>query len=132
MHPSIKSVKFTPDAKPGELNPTTQPAAKSGETRFTPSPWMICRTRTDGGAPIIVGRRRRDQSEREVAKALFHNGSDDPEVHANAHLIAAAPDLYAALAALVPADFDEHPGDFSKEWHVARAALALARGEAVS
>jgi hypothetical protein len=63
----------------------------------TPEPWMICRTRTDGGAPIIVGRRGRDGMEREVAKALFHNGSEDPEVHANARRIVHAVNNFDAL-----------------------------------
>lgn len=36
--------------------------------------------------------------------------------------------LLAALKALVPADFDEHPGDFMPEWHAARAAIAEAEG----
>lgn len=47
----------------------------------------------------------------------------------DAHQIAASPALYDALAKLVPDDFDEHPDDFMPEWHEARAALALARGE---
>ena len=43
-----------------------------------------------------------------------------------AHLIAAAPDLLAALKALVPPDFDEHPQDFAQPWHDAVAALRKA------
>ena len=45
---------------------------------------------------------------------------------ANARLIAAAPNLLAALKALVPIDFDEHPQEFAPEWHAARAAIAKA------
>lgn len=46
---------------------------------------------------------------------------------ADAHLIAAAPDLYAALELAL----DELDGNSIKDWgHAARAALAKARGEA--
>ncbi len=51
----------------------------------------------------------------------------DSEAYAN--LIAAAPDLYEALVALVGEDFYKHPGDFAEDWHRAAAALAKARGE---
>ncbi len=46
----------------------------------------------------------------------------------DARLIAAAPDLLAALRKLVPTNFDDHPQDFMPEWHEARAALAKANG----
>jgi hypothetical protein len=51
-------------------------------------------------------------------------------IMANARLIAAAPDLLAALEALVPADMLEHPHDFGPDWHTARRAIARAKGEA--
>jgi hypothetical protein len=51
-----------------------------------------------------------------------------PEVVANARLIAAAPDLFEALAGLIPPDFDDHPLDFSSDWQKARVALAHAGG----
>lgn len=38
-------------------------------------------------------------------------------------------ELLAALKALVPEDFDQHPQDFAPEWHKARAAIAKARGD---
>lgn len=52
------------------------------------------------------------------------------ETEFNASLIAAAPDLLAALEALVPADMLEHPHDFGPDWHAARRAIARAKGEA--
>ncbi|MCI2243828.1 hypothetical protein L3067_04295 [Xanthomonas sp. PPL568] len=54
-----------------------------------------------------------------------------PKVHdANAHLIAAAPDLYEALANMVKAaEFEDWDGR-SEEYTAAVFALAKARGEA--
>lgn len=50
----------------------------------------------------------------------------------DAVLIAASKQMLAALVALVPADFDEHPGDFTEEWHAARAAIARATSKEAS
>ena len=58
----------------------------------TKGPWEVDWERTDGGAPIVVGTSWLG-SERVVAKVCFYNGSEDPEVKANARLIAAAPDM---------------------------------------
>lgn len=62
-------------------------------TSFTPGPWTWDKRESAGGAPVIGTDRRR------VATVWFHNGSDDPEVHDNARLIAASPTLLAACAA---------------------------------
>jgi hypothetical protein len=51
------------------------------------------------------------------------------EATANAQLIAAAPELYEALAALAGPEIDEHPDDYALEWRRARVVLAKARGE---
>ena len=57
----------------------------------------------------------------------YREGKRDP-YEANAHLIAAAPALLEALEALV-GSFEKHrPKAY---WDAARAAIALARGEAV-
>jgi hypothetical protein len=51
-------------------------------------------------------------------------------------LIAAAPELYEALARLISpeqdAQMEENPGDFSEDWLAARAILAKARGETMT
>ncbi len=62
--------------------------------KHTPGPWGI-NPQSIGGAPEItaptswIGVRR-------IAKVLYEGGSEDPEVHANAQLIKAAPDLLEA------------------------------------
>ena len=59
----------------------------------------------------------------------FPTVGDEAEFTANAHLIAAAPDLYEALAAIMSERWS--PGGRSEEASdLARAALAKARGEA--
>ena len=68
-------------------------------TQHTPGPWRWDKIVSDNGAPLIVGKRR--DGERDVAIVLYSGGSDDPDVHANARLIAAAPDLLKALQMMV-------------------------------
>lgn len=60
----------------------------------TPGPWTI--DWNGGMAPRILGIDHPGHA-REIADVRFSNGSDDPQVHDNARLIAAAPDLLAAL-----------------------------------
>lgn len=58
---------------------------------------------------------------------------DDPQGQANAHLIAAAPELLASLELMVDM-FERHiegrpgPDDAANRWDLARAAIAKARG----
>lgn len=61
-------------------------------TEHTPGPWHI--DWNGGMAPRILGVRAPGLV-REIADVRFHNGSDDPQVHANARLIAAAPETAA-------------------------------------
>ena len=79
------------------------------DTKFTPGPWGV-----NTGGEVVC-----DVNDFQWVMAQSR-GDDDL---ANAHLIAAAPELYEALADLVQA-FDGEPG-----WGPARAALAKARGE---
>ena len=60
----------------------------------TLGPWHI--DWNGGMAPRILGKSWIGNI-REIAEVKFHNGSDDPEVHSNARLIAAAPEMYEAL-----------------------------------
>lgn len=96
-------------------------------TAHTPGPfvvhplnaWIMCSQLDEEGQPTPV-----------AALAYPTAYRSEAETRANGDLFAAAPSLLAALEGLVPADFDEHPDDYADDWHVARAAIRLARGEA--
>lgn len=93
---------------------------------FTPGPWE-CTSVHDGAVGIVTS----DQSRLRAHVAtvyLRRIQATDPERQATARLIAAAPDLLAALQAIVvlidPADFPQ----YEAEYHAARAAIAKATG----
>lgn len=92
------------------------------ETKFTPGPWLFSSYKS-GNSVIVI-----DGKEFDVATVNY------PNRDANAHLIAAAPELYEALEGLL-ADITEYQeinnlGGQNNHWQVkAKAALAKARGE---
>ena len=106
------------------------------ETQWTPGPWSVGRTISrERGAyletPVHVGER----GNRGNCIALVYLGGpgaihrDAASLEANAHLIAAAPDLYEALELMTREIVERHDitiGTMVK----AHAALAKARGEA--
>ncbi len=101
----------------------------------TPAPWRAtCHDVTEGMERGDSGIRywsinRASGYHGEIASvhsALKINGITLEERDANARLIETAPELLDALIGLVPADFAEHPGDFTEEWHVAYRAIARA------
>ena len=93
------------------------------DTKFTPGPWRYDRTNGSPttGEHMIAGAKPGYLAE------VRDCGSGD--VRANAHLIAAAPDLYAALYALLKANLSCDDDNIDAA-DAARAALAKARGEA--
>jgi len=96
--------------------------------KFTPGPWHVSLGRIAG----VKGEHEVVTTDR-AAVGVF---SDNKEVReANAHLIAAAPDLFAALeksvrciSALMPGADDFLLPEASRVAVAARAALAKARG----
>jgi hypothetical protein len=103
------------------------------ETKWTPGPWVV-----EGTASATVAARHDGAAE--IAEVIATGSMTHGERRANARLIAAAPDLYAALAALA-AEVETIPDAMARiapEVRVgrdnpaldrARAALARARGE---
>lgn len=109
------------------------------ETKFTPGPWEAVLLNDWSDATYIEGALFASQR---ALPGKFDQKEQD-KIHANAHLIAAAPDLYEALhqlvgnisdAVLEPPKFlsaaaivfwNESVGEILR----ARAALAKARGE---
>ena len=91
------------------------------EPKWTPGPWRLghrqkAKVGVDGKGWFDLAK---------VVVCLKGSAEDSVEGTANAHLIAAAPDLYAALQAAFDMKVTCHT-----EWEtMARAALAKARGE---
>ncbi len=95
------------------------------KTEFTPGPWEAADrgdySDFDGNSRVILG------DDTRIA-VVHHHGT--PENEANAHLIAAAPDLYRALEAVV--ELDAYYNIFDGLELVSEdvfAALSKARGE---
>lgn len=100
------------------------------QLKWTPGPWRVSTIglMNDGSLPVSSdqGQIARVSAQADFPRGQGHN-SECAERDANAHLIAAAPDLYAALDALI----DGRNWTMSTEkFLAARAALAKARGEA--
>jgi len=113
------------------------------ETKFTPGPWEICK---DGACPckqiwsipgdfpvatgngVHIGAVHQHMAD---APDLIYASLSDETRKANAALIAAAPDLYAALERIVESVARGTSGDVCQtfDFDDARDALAKARGE---
>ena len=88
------------------------------ETKFTPGPWLFSSYKS-GNSVIVI-----DGKEFDVATVNY------PNRDANAHLIAAAPELYEALDALRAELFLHAEGNYFRPLlDKAEIALAKARGE---
>jgi hypothetical protein len=95
------------------------------ETKFTPGPWTWDFDRDDEQNAIVWL-----ESDDNMRVCFLAHCAKVSETHANAALIAAAPDLYEALAAIV--DHETNKRDFftwGKKVDAATAALKKARGE---
>lgn len=94
----------------------------------TPGPWMFV-----GPLPMVGGGRAFSVEtvipEGGMAVALVTaNGDDEPQSRIDAALIAAAPDLLAALVDLMECDLEVTGPDAAECAKSARAAIAKARG----
>lgn len=89
--------------------------------KHTPGPWDR-NIKAGGKYPIIFAGRNQH-----VAQACQQKNPDETE--ANISLIAAAPDLLAALEALLDPATNEDGGWYTDARRAARAAIARARGE---
>jgi hypothetical protein len=102
------------------------------EAKFTPGPWLLTiragrgeETKDVSVAEIEPDARPYRGDIARLQSCEHIEGIDGAEMAANAHLIAAAPDLYAALERIV-FDWDGEPEDMV----AAENALRKARGEA--
>lgn len=97
------------------------------EPKFTPGPWKMSQVYTNA----LPNDEFYISGEGSMLAKVLCGGLNYPEHHANAHLIAAAPDLYAVCAEIRDAF------SYFSEWDLPigfeerlDAALAKARGEA--
>lgn len=101
------------------------------ETKFTPGPWVIDPETRPSEVCTIHGMPRDERTNYQgwayVRGELGYWDSSPDEEMANAHLIAAAPELYEALEAMLEECEDD---EFAPHVMDAKAALAKARGEA--
>jgi len=89
---------------------------------YTKGEWYI--EKTYGSIPEIRTKERR------IAKPLYHMGSEDREVEANSYLIAACPEMYEALKAIIESGVI--PYCYSDKLVVAaKQALAKAEGREI-
>ncbi len=96
------------------------------DTKFTPGPWRYTKAAPSGDRGIHAeGTGIFAEAYADIRHAGENNAA---EAEANARLIAAAPDLYAALDLVLAVDPDG-AGIWDAQ-NAARAALAKARGEA--
>lgn len=102
------------------------------ETKHTPGPWSR-NIKANGKYPVVFAGRNQHV-------AVVHQQKDGAETEANIDLVAAAPDLLAALVCAINALEGRYPwpvaGKFTKKEacaaavSTARAAIARAKGEA--
>lgn len=91
------------------------------KTKFTPGPWQWVGI----GDEIYV----ETEHTKYIASLKKYGYLSEETQEANAHLIAAAPDMYAVLELLIETEHQRH--GYHPAWlDNARAALAKARGEA--
>ena len=113
------------------------------DTKFTPGPWLVVGSIPEEGVDCFWIKAQPHPAMRGLTKDIgtVDGYQDDPEREANAHLIAAAPELYQAIDSLLAIVGDSQGvvgyhlnGDIA-EWdefeEVAQAfaALAKVRGE---
>lgn len=108
------------------------------DAKHTPGPWALGKPYGQNNIEIVG-----DNHSRLIGTVLVkrwghcENPSrprwdDWPEGEANAHLIAAAPEMYEVLEALVTASYDVTPASEMDElWRLAERVLAKARGQSL-
>ena len=94
-------------------------------SNYTPGPWKAAHAiQDDAAARYIWSATDRATGHRELVATIPYAEGD--HINADARLIAAAPDLLAALQTIV-----ENQGNlFPTDWANARAAIAKATGDA--
>ena len=98
--------------------------------KWTPGPW-IAFDRTGDDGPLIDVFKQREEGIVDLITSIAESECSIEEDEGNIHLIAAAPDMYAALEHAIK-DAEDSRGDcggYAIDVDECRAALAKARGE---
>lgn len=90
------------------------------DTKWTAGPWQVARW-PESSHHFTIEVNTQGYNVARTFGGIFPESQEK----ANAHMIAAAPELYKALAGLLTG----HPSGDSPEQKIGRAALAKARGE---
>lgn len=104
-------------------------------SKHTPAPWIVTATNAADGANIFAGKVRIGHTVYVPEKGSMEPIISTDEAHANARLIAAAPELLQALIVMVEQagcymDDGEASEEEMRAMDAARAAIAKAKGEA--
>ena len=91
--------------------------------KFTPGPWEVDRRRMDLHDFVVKG-----DDDCEIAYVDCYEVENIKETQANAHLIVAAPDMYAALKEVFEL-LEEHEPNWYLRGHYNRMTKALAKAE---
>lgn len=112
-------------------SPSAPVPANTASPAWTPGPWATLSPQADSERRLISSNCNPDGSETGTHKngGMMLAWCFGPDRDANARLIAAAPDLYAALDELLPADWRDGVMDHVPGVAAARAALRKACGE---
>lgn len=87
------------------------------ETKFTPGPWVVRESSVSLSVSVVSPN----------GEVIFHESDKRiPGVMGDAHLIAAAPDLYEVLSEAVNNNMEVENADW---WNKVHKALAKAHGE---
>lgn len=114
---------------------TAQRNAQAQTAKHTPGPWIVCEVEGDDSILNIEQDRHAlvDEEPSIIGTVDMAGDGIDPKIgRANAHLIAAAPDLLEVLERVI-AEATNPRGDGGVRWGTvdrARAVIARARGQA--
>lgn len=94
------------------------------ETKFTPGPWVLIEGQFNSEVEVTTDSRQENSKGKICGMDIYFDGSHGVEQPANAHLIAAAPEMYEMLRDILK---NYECGSFVDEQM--ELVLAKARGE---
>jgi hypothetical protein len=99
------------------------------DEKFTPGPWRVVQSKDNSGNLGICAPNVRNVIA-EIFAALRYPTEKTPQAISNAHLIAAAPDLFQVVSVLIGSlNFDRDDPVNAEILRRAHTAIAKARGE---